>query len=149
MIRLIKPYITFDEVKDEFQKIFASGWFTKGKYVDQFRKAIRDYTGAKYSFLTTSATTALSVCLKVLDIKSGDEVIVSDFSFPATANVVEDLGAIPIFSDVDLNTFNMQPNELEKKITNKTKAVIFVDAFGNPSRYSPNKRKFVKNTTFH
>jgi len=133
MIKLIKPYISFDEVKTEFEDIFESGWFTKGKFVDQFKKEISSYTGAKHSFLTTSATTALTMALKILNIQEGDEVIVSDFSFPATANVVEDLGAIPVFADVSLDTFNMLPGELESKITDKTKAVIFVDALGNPS----------------
>ncbi|WP_374079924.1 DegT/DnrJ/EryC1/StrS family aminotransferase [Bdellovibrio bacteriovorus] len=133
MIKLIKPYISFDEVEKEFREIFESGWFTKGKFVEAFREEIKIYTGAKYSYLATSATTALTVCLKILKIGEGDEVIVSDFSFPATANVVEDVGARPIFADVDKATFNMLPEELEKKITKKTKAVIFVDALGNPS----------------
>lgn len=133
MIKLIKPYISFDEVKKEFEDIFESGWFTKGKYVEQFRDEITSYTDANYAYLTTSATTALTIALKVLQIKEGDEVIVSDFSFPATANVVEDIGAVPIFADVSLETFNMLPGDLENKITKKTKAVIFVDALGNPS----------------
>ncbi len=133
MIKLIKPYINFNEVKEEFEDIFNSGWFTKGKYVEEFRNEIKRYTGAKYAYLTTSATTALTMALKALKIKEGDEVIVSDFSFPATANVVEDLGATPIFADVSLETFNMLNCDLEKKITSKTKAVIFVDALGNPS----------------
>ncbi|QOY52681.1 DegT/DnrJ/EryC1/StrS family aminotransferase [Candidatus Sulfurimonas baltica] len=132
MIKLIKPYITFEEVQDEFKEIFESGWFTKGKFVEAFREEIKSYTGAKHAYLTTSATTALTMSLKALDIKAGDEVIVSDFSFPATANVVEDLGAIPIFADVSLDTFNMLPEQLESKITSKTKAVIFVDALGSP-----------------
>lgn len=133
MIKLIKPYINFDEVKDEFEEIFESGWFTKGKYVEQFREEIKSYTGAKHAYLTTSATTALTMGLKLVGIKEGDEVIVSDFSFPATANAVEDIGAIPIFSDVSLETYNMLPEEMEGKITKKTKAVIFVDALGSPT----------------
>ncbi|MEN8218406.1 MAG: DegT/DnrJ/EryC1/StrS family aminotransferase, partial [Pseudomonadota bacterium] len=133
MIKLIKPYIDYDEVEKEFKDIFDSGWFTKGPYIEEFRNKIKDYTGANYAFLTTSATTALWMCLKIINIKKGDEVIVSDFSYPATANVVEDLGAIPVFADVDLDTFNMLPAELENKITSKTKAVIYVDALGNPS----------------
>lgn len=133
MIKLIKPYITFDEVESEFREVFESGWFTKGKYVEEFREELKRYTGGKYAYLTTSATTALTMCLKILEIKNGDEVIVSDFSFPATANVVEDVGARPVFADVSLDTFNMLPDDLEKKITPKTKAVIFVDALGNPS----------------
>jgi perosamine synthetase len=133
MIKLIKPYITFNEVEAEFREIFESGWFTKGKYVEAFREDIKKYTGAQHAFLATSATTALTMCLKILNIKAGDEVIVSDFSFPATANVVEDVEAKTIFADVDLKTYNMLPDDLEKKINSKTKAVIFVDALGNPS----------------
>ncbi len=132
MIKLIKPYISFDEVESEFKEVFDSGWFTKGKNVQAFREEIANYTGAKYAQLTTSATTALTMALKIFDVKCGDEVIVSDFSFPATCNVVEELGATPIFADVSLETFNMLPSELESKITKKTKAVIFVDALGSP-----------------
>ncbi len=132
MIKLIKPYISFDEVEEEFKEIFESGWFTKGKFVQAFKTKIASYTGAKYAQLTTSATTALTMALKLYDIKCTDEVIVSDFSFPATCNVVEELGATPVFADVSLETFNMLPSELEKKITKKTKAVIFVDALGSP-----------------
>lgn len=133
MIKLIKPYISFDEVESEFREIFESGWFTKGKFVEQLREEIKAYTGAKHAYLATSATTALTMALKAVGICKGDEVIISDFSFPATANVVEDLEATPIFADVSLETFNMLPQELESKITPKTKAVIFVDALGNPS----------------
>lgn len=132
-IRLAKPYITFDEIESEFRDVFESGIFTRGQHVEAFRRQIAEYTGAKHAFLMTSATTALWTCLKLLGVGSGDEVIVSDFSFPASANVVEDLGAVPVFADVDLSTFNMLPSELEKKISPRTKAVIFVDALGNPT----------------
>lgn len=135
-IRLIRPYISYDEVEEEFRKVFETGIFTRGPNVEAFRREIAEYTGAKYAFLTTSATTALWVCLKLLGIGPGDEVVVSDFSFPATANVVEDVGARPVFADVSLETFNMLPDELERKITARTKAVIFVDAFGNPTGLS-------------
>lgn len=133
MIKLIKPYIAFHEIEAEFRDVFENGCFTRGKYVAAFAEKIMAYTGAKHAFLTTSATTALWTCLRLLEIGNGDEVIVSDFSFPATANVVEDVGARPVFADVSLDTFNMMTEELERKITSKTKAVIFVDALGNPS----------------
>ncbi len=135
-IRLIRPYIGFDEVESDFRKVFESGIFTRGPNVETFRSELAAYTGARHAFLTTSATTALWLCLKLLGIGPGDEVVVSDFSFPATANVVEDLGALPIFADVSLDTFNMLPDELERKINVRTKAVIFVDAFGNPTGLS-------------
>lgn len=132
-IRLMKPYIAFAEVEADFRDVFESGIFTRGKNVEAFRKEIAAYTGAKHAFLTTSATTALWTCLKLLGIGPGDEVVVSDFSFPASANVVEDLGARPVFADVDPETFNMRPEELERKISPRTRAVIFVDALGNPT----------------
>ena len=133
MIRLAKPYIAYEEVEEDLRDIFESGIFTKGKYSMLLPKKIAEYTGSKHAFLTTSATTALSLSLKILDIGPGDEVIVSDFSFPASANVVEDVGVRTVLADVSLKTYNMQPEELTRKITPQTKAVIFVDALGNPS----------------
>lgn len=139
-IRLMKPYIGFDEVEAEFREVFDSGIFTRGQHVEAFRTELAAYTGAKHAFLTTSATTSLWVCLKLLGIAPGDEVIVSDFSFPASANVIEDLGARPVFADVCPETFNMRPDVLEALIGPRTKAVMFVDALGNPSGISEIKR---------
>ncbi len=133
MIRIIKPYIRYRNVRNKFRKIFKTGFFTKGEYVNQFQNDLCNYLGCKYTHLTTSATTALSLSLEIIDIKPGDEVIVSDFSYPASANVIENMGATPIFADVDLETYNMCPKDLLSKITSKTKAVMFVDALGNPS----------------
>lgn len=132
-IRLMKPYLAFDEVEAEFRAVFESGIFTRGANVEALCRELAAYTGARHVFLATSATTALWVCLKLLGIGPGDEVAVADFSFPATANVVEDLGATPIFVDVSLDTYNMLPDDLERKISDRTKAVIFVDALGNPT----------------
>ena len=132
-IRLIKPYIEFTSIEQDFKKIFESGVFTRGQNVKEFNTALKKYVGAEHSFLTTSATTALWTCLKALDIGKGDSVAISDFSFPATANVVEDLGARPIFVDVNPYTYNMCPKDLSAKITKDTRAVIFVDSFGNPT----------------
>ena len=132
-VRLMKPYITFDEVEADFRSVFDSGMFTRGEHVEAFRRELAAFTGAKHVHMATSATTALWVCLKMLQIGPGDEVVVSDFSFPATANVVEDLGATPIFADVSRETYNMLPEALEALLSPRTKAVIFVDALGNPS----------------
>lgn len=132
-VPLIRPYIDFDSVRDDFQAVFESGMFTKGQNVQAFHREMAEFTGAKHSFLTTSATTALWACLRLLGIGPGDEVIVSDFSFPASSNVVEDVGATPVFADVRLDTYNMCPDRLKSRINEKTKAVIFVDALGNPA----------------
>jgi perosamine synthetase len=139
-IRLMKPYIGFDEVEAEFREVFDSGIFTRGQHVEAFRAELAAYTGAKHAFMTTSATTSLWVCLKLLGVGPGDEVIVSDFSFPASANVVEDLGARPVFADVCPETFNMRPEVLEALIGPRTKAVMFVDALGNPTGITEIKR---------
>lgn len=134
MVRLIKPYIAYEDVEAELRGVFDSGVLTKGRYSREFPNRIAAYTGAKHAFLTTSATTALWLCLKALGVGKGDEVVVSDFSFPATVNVVEDLGATPVFVDVLPSTFNMDPQQLEEKIGPATKACMFVDALGNPSQ---------------
>lgn len=133
MIKLIKPYISFEEVSDQLQEIFDSGILTKGPYSKLFPKKMEAYTGAKHAFLTTSATTALTMALKAAGVGPGDEVVVSDFSFPASVNVIEDAGATPVFADVSLDTYNMLPSALLDRISDKTKAVMFVDALGNPS----------------
>ena len=136
-IKLIKPYISFDEVAEDIKEIFDSGQLTKGQHVDKFVAGLKDYTKAEHAFLTTSATTALTMSLKAIGIKEGDRVAVSDFSWPATCNVVEDLGATPVFIDVDRKTYNMCLKDLEAKIEdqegNKVAGVIVVDALGNPS----------------
>lgn len=133
MIRLIKPDICFDEVAEDFRQVFDSGMFTRGQHVESFRQELAAYTGATHVSLATSATTALWASLRMLGVGPGDEVVVSDFSFPATANVVEDLGARPVFADVSCDTYNMLPSSLLARVSAKTRAVIFVDAFGNPA----------------
>lgn len=139
-IRLMKPYISFNEVEAEFRAVFESGIFTRGQHVEAFRAELAAYTGARHAFLTTSATTSLWVCLKLLGVGRGDEVVVSDFSFPASANVIEDLGARPVFADVSQDTFNMRPEILDGLVGPRTKAVIFVDALGNPTGLTEIKR---------
>jgi len=67
-IRLMKPYVTFEEVESDFREVFESGMFSRGKNIDAFRKEISDYTNATHTFLTTSATTALWTCLKLLNV---------------------------------------------------------------------------------
>ncbi len=133
MIKLIKPSITFESIEKELKEIFNSGQFTQGKNVEIFKDSLKSYIGVDYIGLTTSATTALSLSLRVMGVKQGDTVAVSDYSWPASSNVIEELGATPIFIDIDPLTFNMCPKDLENKIDSNCSAVIFVDTFGNPS----------------
>lgn len=139
-IRLARPYFSYGEVERDFRAIFESGMFTRGQHVTAFCDELKSYTGARHAVLATSATTALWICLKLLGIGPGDEVAVSDFSFPASANVIEDLGARPIFVDVLPDTFNMDPADLIGKIGPASKAVMFVDALGSPAGLHEIKR---------
>ena len=107
-----------------------NGWLVQGPMVREFEEKWSAFTGAKHSIAVTSCTTALHLSLAALGIQPGDEVIVPAFTWVATANVIEHLGAHVVFCDIDLNTFNLDAEQLELKITAKTKAVIPVHLFG-------------------
>jgi len=135
-IPLIKPVINQKKFLCDAKKIIKSGILTKGEFVEKFQQKLSDFLKVRYVFATTSCTTALHLSLVVLDIKPGDEVLVSDFSFPASGNVIVQAGAKPVFVDIDLETFNINLDDLKKKITSKTKAIMVVHAFGYPANMS-------------
>ncbi len=136
MIRLCVPY-TGQEELDAISEVLASGYLTQGEKVAEFEKRVADYVGTKYAFATSSCTTALHLSLVALGVGPGDEVLVPDFTFPATANVVVQQRAVPVLVDIDLETFTMNVGDLEAKITGKTRAVIPVHAFGLPADMDP------------
>lgn len=130
-IPITRPYFDKDEERAVVQ-VLRSGWVTQGPKVAEFEEAVCQFTGAKYGVATTSATTALFLSLHLLEIGVGDEVIVPSFSFIATANVVIQVGAKPVFVDIDPKTYNIDPVKIEEAITKKTKAIIPVDQVGLP-----------------
>ena len=107
-----------------------SGWLVQGPKVREFEDKWSAFTGAKHSIAVTSCTTGLHLSLAALGLQPGDEVIVPAFTWIATANVVEHLGAKVVFCDVDLETFNLDIAKLESLLTSKTKAVLPVHLFG-------------------
>jgi perosamine synthetase len=107
-----------------------SGWLVQGPKVREFEEKWSAFTAAKHSIAVTSCTTALHLSLAALGLQPGDEVIVPAFTWISTANVVEHLGATVVFCDVDLNTYNLDAEQLAGKITSKTKAIIPVHLFG-------------------
>jgi perosamine synthetase len=107
-----------------------SGWLTAGPKVREFEEMFAKRHGVKHAMAVTSATTALHLALVALNIQAGDEVIVPAFTWISTANVVIYCGAKVVFVDVDRSTFNIDLNDLKKKITSKTKAIIPVHLFG-------------------
>ncbi len=129
MIKLSKPYIpegTYEKVID----VLKSGLLVQGKYVEQFESELKEYLGIEHVVLVSSGTAALHLALIALGIEEGDEVIVPAFTFPATANVVEMVGAKPVLVDISLKDFCINVDLIEEAITPKTKAIIPVHEFG-------------------
>lgn len=133
-IPLIKPYIT-QKIKDRVCEVLDSGYLTEGPVTGEFENAIQKYVGCKHAIAVTSCTTGLEMALRVLSIGPGDEVIVPDYTYPATADVVSIIGATAVIIDVSPQTMLMDYDALESAITPRTKAVIPVSLFGNPLDY--------------
>ena len=119
------------------RKPLESGWVVQGPYTKEFEEKWSLFTGATHSIAVTSCTTALHLSLAALGLEPGDEVIVPAFTWISTANVVEHLKAKVVFCDIDLKTFNIAVNQIEEKITSKTKAIIPVHLFGLSADMDP------------
>ena len=122
--------VTGEEEWLALKEPLTTGWLTSGPKVRAFEKAFAERHQVKHAIAVTSATTALHLTLVALDIKAGDEVIVPAFTWVSTANVVLYQGAKVVFCDIDPSTFNIDPNKLAEKITDKTKAIMVVHLFG-------------------
>ncbi len=133
-IPLIKLYIT-DEVKAEVLKVLDSGYLTEGPVTHEFEDVFKRYIGCRHAIAVTSCTTGLEMALRAVGIGPGDEVIVPDYTYPATAAVVNIVGATAILVDVDSGTMLIDCDTLEEAITERTRAVIPVSIFGNPLEY--------------
>ncbi len=136
MMRLNIPF-TDERELEEISKVLSTGYLTQGPKTVEFEQKVAEYIGCKFAFAMSSCTTALHLSLVVLDVKPGDEVLVSDFTFPATANVVVQQGAVPVLVDIDLDTMTMNLDDLRRKVTPRTRAIIPVDAFGCSADYDP------------
>lgn len=128
-IRLIVPEVGRAELEG-VAAVLESGYLTQGPVVAAFEASVASYVKASHAIATTSATTALHLALAALGVGPGDEVIVPDFTFPATANVVVQLGARPVLVDVDLQTFNVDPDAVMRATGPRTRAIMPVHAFG-------------------
>ena len=116
--------------------IIKKGEFTSsvnhgGKYVQDFEKSVSSFVNAKYTVAVNSGTAALQAALYALNIKQGDEVLIPSFTFVATANSVLSTGAKPVFVDILKENYTMDPDDLQKKITKNTKAIVPVHLYGN------------------
>ncbi len=128
-IPLMIPDIREEDIQ-EVVSVLRSGMLVQGERVENFEKQFAKFIGVSHAIAVSNGTASLHLALVALGIGKGDEVIVPAFSFLATANVVELVGATPIFVDIELNSFNIDVSLIEKSITDKTKAIIPVHEFG-------------------
>jgi dTDP-4-amino-4,6-dideoxygalactose transaminase len=130
-IPVAKPWLGNDEA-EAAQRAILSGWVTQGPEVAAFEREFADYVGAKHACAVSSCTAALHIALKGVGVSPGDEVITVSHSFVATANSIRYCGAIPVFIDIEPTTYNMNPDLIERVITEKTKAILCVHQMGMP-----------------
>lgn len=136
MISLLDLKRQHSQIKNQYlekvSNILDNSSFIMGDEVKSFERNIADYLGVKNAISVGNGTDALVIALKSLGIKAGDEVITTDYTFFATAESIRAVGATPVFVDVEKDTYNIDVSKIAEKITDKTKAIMPVDIFGNP-----------------
>jgi perosamine synthetase len=128
-IPLAKPCLGEEEIQ-AVSEVIRSGTLSLGPKLLEFENKFAKFIGTKYAIAVNSGTSGLHLCMKCLDIKPGDEVITTPFSFVASSNPIIFEGATPLFVDIDEKTYNIDPEKLKKAITDKTKAIVLVHLFG-------------------
>ncbi|MFW9829661.1 MAG: DegT/DnrJ/EryC1/StrS family aminotransferase, partial [Candidatus Thorarchaeota archaeon] len=137
MIPVAEPNIGKEELRNVTQAI-ESGWISsRGKFIEEFEDKFANYCNMEYGIATANGTVAIHLALKALGINEGDEVIVPNLTFIATANTVTYCNAKPIFVDSHPDYWCIDPDKIEEKITSRTKAIIPVHVYGNPCDMDP------------
>lgn len=139
------PFVSFlpmekeldQELRAAFDRVYTNSWYIAGKEDEAFEKAFAEFCGVKYCVGTGNGLDALMLALKAIGIKAGDEVIVPSNTYIATALAVTYVGANPVFVEPDIRTFNINPELIEEKITENTKAIIPVHLYGQPCDMDP------------
>ena len=132
IINVSEPKLS-NKTKEYVLDCIQTEWISSsGSYLETFEKKWAKYCNKKYAVSVTSGTAALIVALKSLNLKSGDEVIMPSFTIISCALAVIEAGGKPVLADCDLDTWCIQPNEIKKKISNRTKAILIVHMFGHP-----------------
>lgn len=130
IIPIYKPYLS-DSEEELVNDCMKSTWISsRGSYIDKFEESVKNYIKANYCTTTSSGTSALHLSMLALDIKKGDEVITTNFTYVASTNAILIAGAKPVFCDINLDDLNIDVDELENKITSKTKAILFTNVYG-------------------
>ncbi len=121
-----------NEIESAILKVARKCNFIMGEEINELENALQIFTGTKYAITCSSGTDALLLAMMALDIKAGDEVITTPFTFIATAETISLVGATPVFVDIDEKTYNIDSAKIEAAITSKTKAIIPVSLYGQP-----------------
>jgi len=121
------------EIDAAIHSVLDKSNYIMGEEVTQLERALESFTDAKHAITCSSGTDALLLAMMALDIKPGDEIITTPFTFIATAETIAFLGATPVFADIDEKTYNIDPSKIEEKITPNTKAIIPVSLYGQPA----------------
>ena len=128
-VPIAKPIIGEEEIEN-IVEVLKSGMIAQGPKVMEFEEKFANWIGAKYGIATNSGTSALHVALLACGIGEGDEVITTPFTFIASGNAIVYTGATPVFADIDLDTYTIDPDKIEDLITDKTKAILPVQLYG-------------------
>ena len=139
------PFVSFlpmekelnNDIREAFDRVFTRSWYIEGVEDEAFEKAFADYCGTKYCVGVGNGLDALMLALKALGIGKGDEVIVPSNTYIATALAVTYVGAMPVFVEPDIRTFNINPELIETAITDKTKAIMPVHLYGQACDMDP------------
>lgn len=139
------PFVSFlpmeheldSELRAAFERVYTNSWYIEGKEDENFEKTFASFCGVDYCVGVGNGLDALMLALKALDITSGDEVIVPSNTYIATAFAVTQVGAVPVFVEPDIRTFNIDPKKIVEKITSRTKAIMPVHLYGQPCDMDP------------
>lgn len=131
-IPVAKPFLGKEEAQLAYDTILTN-WVTQGPRVAEFEEKFAAYVGSKYAVAVSNCTTGLHLSMIVAGIGAGDEVICPSMSYIATANCIKYVGAKPVFAEVDSKTYNIDPEDVRKRITSKTKAILIVHQIGMPA----------------
>lgn len=138
LLDLKRQYVRIkDRIDQAVLDVFDKGYFILGPPVDKLEKRIAELCRVNYGIGVASGTDALLVSLRAAGVGPGDEVITSDYSFFASASVISRAGAVPVFVDIEKDTYNIDPSKIEKAITSRTKAIIPVHLFGQVADMGP------------
>jgi len=134
-VSMSAPDIVEEDIR-AVAEVVRSGRLALGSKTEEFERLMADYIGVRHAVAVSSGTAALHLIVKALGIGQGDEVLVPSFTFVASVNVILYEGATPVFVDIEPDTYNLDPEDLERKITPRAKAIMVVDVFGHPAEWN-------------